>query len=280
MIQCIYWTIIIIFIILLIVVIYFEFKKERFIENFKQHCSNRVGTCSKNCPNIKDINYFGNLTTIDPSIQYNKSIAQILSSISFGISNSICKKSLVRPPGFTKSVNLNSYGYILISKRIICIVFSGTLSLSELKSDLDYKQINIDDNILVHEGFYKIYLSIQDIIKKTIENTNFNHLYITGHSLGGALSTLCAFDLRSRENITHYSFASPRVGNVKFAEEFNRSKITSFRVNNTEDLIPALPLATWKDITYEHVGLNIPFTISLGSLMKNHMDAYRDYLPN
>ena len=55
-------------------------------------------------------------------------------------------------------------------------------------------------------------------------------LYITGHSLGGALSTLCAADCArrtwrttpARPSIVHYSYGSPRVGNRAFAEEVLR----------------------------------------------------------
>jgi nuclear pore complex protein Nup85 len=49
---------------------------------------------------------------------------------------------------------------------------------------------------------------------------------VTGHSLGGALSTLCAFDCARRSwrgvprpHLVHYNYGSPRVGNKAFADE-------------------------------------------------------------
>lgn len=50
-----------------------------------------------------------------------------------------------------------------------------------------------------------------------------NELVITGHSLGGALSTLAAFDFNNLGIKTNLiTFGSPRVGNEKFAKELNK----------------------------------------------------------
>ena len=52
-------------------------------------------------------------------------------------------------------------------------------------------------------------------------------VYVTGHSLGGALSTLCTYDVASRKweakgiqrpRVTCYTFGQPRVVNRPFAE--------------------------------------------------------------
>jgi hypothetical protein len=63
-------------------------------------------------------------------------------------------------------------------------------------------------------------------VAKIFEDHPAYHLYTTGHSLGGALATLFAMeagaskDLRIRKPVTCITIASPRVGNVCFAQTF------------------------------------------------------------
>lgn len=74
------------------------------------------------------------------------------------------------------------------------------------------------------------------------------HVYVTGHSLGGALATLHALELSSSQlakrgaiYVTMYNFGSPRVGNRRFAELYNEKVKDSWRVVNHRDIIPSVP---------------------------------------
>ncbi|CAK9166987.1 unnamed protein product [Ilex paraguariensis] len=74
------------------------------------------------------------------------------------------------------------------------------------------------------------------------------HVYVTGHSLGGALATLLALELSSSQlakcgaiNVTMYNFGSPRVGNRRFADVYNEKVKDSWRVVNHRDIIPTVP---------------------------------------
>ncbi|KAK9083050.1 hypothetical protein Scep_029521 [Stephania cephalantha] len=89
------------------------------------------------------------------------------------------------------------------------------------------------------------------------------HIYVTGHSLGGALATLLALELSSSLMARHgaifvtmYNFGSPRVGNKRFVEIYNKiyelnttfscycykQKVKdSWRIVNHRDIIPTVP---------------------------------------
>jgi hypothetical protein len=70
-------------------------------------------------------------------------------------------------------------------------------------------------------------------------------LFITGHSLGGALAILCA-QLLERNGITAqavYTFGQPRVGDCKYAAAYNALLgAKTFRLVYENDLVPHVPL--------------------------------------
>lgn len=73
-----------------------------------------------------------------------------------------------------------------------------------------------------------------------------NLLYITGHSLGAALTHMAMFTLSNAGwNISKtYSFEAPRIGNRVFSETFGSRfsrKIPVFRMTHHRDPVPHLP---------------------------------------
>lgn len=109
--------------------------------------------------------------------------------------------------------------------------------------------------------------SIQEAIKEFYESEiakhKNTHIYITGHSLGGALATIAGLDLVAsnlglkegikKEKIVNpihlYTFASPRVGDNIFADKYNElindGHIQVHRFANTEDLVTNIPFSVW-----------------------------------
>ena len=64
-------------------------------------------------------------------------------------------------------------------------------------------------------------------------------LRLPGHSLGGALATLAAFDIRracpaDRADISCYTFGAPRTGNRAFAREYKEAVPETWSVINDQ----------------------------------------------
>ena len=106
----------------------------------------------------------------------------------------------------------------------------------------------------MHEGFTEAYISVQDQLHQFITFQNPSKLILVGHSLGGALATLCAIDFQltyeQRYDIELYTYGSPRVGNPEFRELVNESIPHSYRFVNGLDAVPSLP-TRWNG--YRHV---------------------------
>jgi pimeloyl-ACP methyl ester carboxylesterase len=108
--------------------------------------------------------------------------------------------------------------------------------------------------------------AVQNLIT-SLGATNVAHVYVCGHSLGGALATLAAADLAGLQlpgALTIYTFASPAVGEKTFADWFDGLVPDSYRIYNGPDIVPTLPPSL---IGYTHV--DEPFEINSGPSVVN-----------
>jgi hypothetical protein len=94
---------------------------------------------------------------------------------------------------------------------------------------------------------------------------------VTGHSLGAALTTLFVMENEEKKKFditTSCKFASPRVGNVFFVNSFNLLPIASWRIVNSLDLVPKLPLDIPVIFDYAHV--NTAYEFSAEGMVKSN----------
>jgi len=153
-------------------------------------------------------------------------------------------------------------------KKRICVVFRGSESKSDwyydfmiVKEGLTMDSVTKSPPVNVHSGFLTqlitndVYASLVNTVKKLIEENPDYEICITGHSLGGALSTLFGFMIshETDNKVVVTSFASPRVGDWEWKKAFEaKSNLYHYRVTNQRDAITAVPM-----INYYHVGNNI-----------------------
>lgn len=132
---------------------------------------------------------------------------------------------------------------------------------------------SLPDEVYIHEGFHE-YLHKKDGTKAGIietilpilqDNPGFA-LYVTGHSLGGALASLFAVSAACRDDvpkpvycITH---AQPLVGDVRLLHSVRRleesKNLLLLRTRNFEDGVPAVPaFSSMPGFAYTHIGMEL-----------------------
>lgn len=109
---------------------------------------------------------------------------------------------------------------------------------------------NFNDFGRVTVGFRQIYTALRQVMIDALNLCDKNsRIYVTGHSLGGALATLAIPDILKNANfepekVVLYTFASPRCGDRKFATEFRATGVRHWRIANTEDFVTMIPFPT------------------------------------
>lgn len=196
-----------------------------------------------------------------------------------------CPLSLISQLSQKSQINQSALlGHILYSEaaNILFIIFTGTVNRCMAGLDLAYGQnelegiTNYTPGLKGHRGIYLAYKSIRqqlvDVVKSYLPRNP--QILISGHSLGGGLSQICALDL-AYYNPIHYSFAAPMIFNEHGYNVFSTLVKYSYRIANLSDLVvlSPLPIMPNKD-SFFHVGKLIHFQRNLGEYPLNHGLAY------
>ncbi|KAM0962785.1 hypothetical protein ACFX2A_022343 [Malus domestica] len=151
----------------------------------------------------------------------------------------------------------------------IIIAFRGTQehSIQNWIEDLFWKQLDLDypgmPDSMVHHGFYNAYhnTTIRPGILNAVERAREYYgdigIIVTGHSMGGAMASFCALDLRVNQrekDVQVMTFGQPRIGNAAFASYYSTLVPNTLRVTNSHDMVPHLPpyYTYFPQKTYHH----------------------------
>ncbi len=119
--------------------------------------------------------------------------------------------------------------------------------IADLKADVDIRLTDWPQGGKVHRGFKEaleevwldLFQYVQQLDRKGCK------IWMTGHSLGAALATLCADRYGNVQGV--YTFGSPRVGNDDFKDQYD---VNNYRIVNNDDIVARIPPAG----AYRHVG--------------------------
>jgi hypothetical protein len=116
------------------------------------------------------------------------------------------------------------------------LVFRGTDQLRDWLANVQALPRRWPRGGHVHRGFLRSLLRVWRPLRMHLAG-RAAPLFVTGHSLGGALATLAGSALRAR---AVYTFGSPRVGDAAFAATL---QAPLFRVENRRDVVTRVPPA-------------------------------------
>eukprot|EP00172_Hildenbrandia_rubra_P002990 Plantae.Rhodophyta-Hildenbrandia_rubra.ctg43130.p1 GENE.Plantae.Rhodophyta-Hildenbrandia_rubra.ctg43130~~Plantae.Rhodophyta-Hildenbrandia_rubra.ctg43130.p1 ORF type:complete len:378 (-),score=50.20 Plantae.Rhodophyta-Hildenbrandia_rubra.ctg43130:415-1548(-) len=200
---------------------------------------------------------------------------------------------------YVKDEDTDTHVLIVSGEDRIVVAFKGTTSVKNLKTDLRMfyrhassilptQSVNeledpegeetsgggrkLENSILrdrawkhakIHKGFATAYAAVAPRIVSILQMMQAGKrrpIFLTGHSLGGALATICSFDLLLRNDISRdevfvSTFGAPRVGNKNFMELYDKQIPLHWRIVVGPDVIAKLP-----KVGYSHVGKKVLIT--------------------
>ncbi|NOY72778.1 MAG: lipase family protein [Gammaproteobacteria bacterium] len=161
-----------------------------------------------------------------------------------------------QPLGFNEIELFNrdgSQAYLFSNHTDAVIVCRGTEpnDWNDIKADVDAVSVVAETVGRVHRGFKKEVDDLWPELEKTLVSNN-KTLWFAGHSLGGAMATICAGRcfLSHIPSMPHslYTYGSPRVGNQRY---INYCDLDHIRWVNNNDIVTRSPPVLFG---YRHTG--------------------------
>lgn len=186
-----------------------------------------------------------------------------------------------------------------LNKKIIVIFRGSVVGTRDWESNFNAQVVGMEtpkkivglmkgilqERVLVHEGFYNYlfdnsrmrfsqrYDNIISDIKAALGNEKGYSVYITGHSLGGALANMFSCKLAGGGSSTDFiprpitciTFAAPFCGTAGYRTTYENLErqglLRALRITNGEDLVPAIPFWSFlRKRLMKHEGINLRLT--------------------
>jgi pimeloyl-ACP methyl ester carboxylesterase len=139
-------------------------------------------------------------------------------------------------------------GFLGICDTHAVLAFRGSdpVTLPNWLTDVVTRLVERDEyDGRVHQGFSSVLRRSWNQVEQVLAAAEGKPLFLTGHSMGGALAVLTACRLAKggRAPMATYTFGAPRVGDRAFCAGY---ALPTYRVVNRLDLVPEMPVASVK----------------------------------
>ncbi len=178
----------------------------------------------------------------------------------------------------------DTQGYVAVRRPdgvpgMAVLAFRGTQQVKDWMTNLDAATTPVssaDGATLghVHKGFNAAFLSVRERIDELLEGDEDLPLFITGHSLGGALATLATWYRPGDSLAACYTFGAPRVGDTGLMDRF-RTPI--YRIVNGVDPVPFVPPSGGTVSCMKHVLRLVGTLIGPAERLADRLVKYQGY---
>lgn len=170
----------------------------------------------------------------------------------------------VRGLGFERFATItndqeNLMVHVMDAPGVTLVVFRGTDDKLDWLTNLDLRTKTCSRGIF-HRGFVDAFDAVRADTQTFISKQSGQRLWITGHSLGGAMAVLCAFDQKLNREVSAdvITFGQPRVTDAKGCRNIDTAlKDHYVRVARPTDVVSRIPPAIPFMTAYGHAGLHI-----------------------
>src|SRR5262249_15814055 len=122
--------------------------------------------------------------------------------------------------------DIGTAGYVAAGDDIIVVAFRGTEDLVDWRTHVMAEWMVLQGGVRVHTGFFQAYWPVREKMFATVRrllDVKLRPVYITGHSLGGALACMATAELANAEDAQMrdciaacYTFGLPPAGGATF----------------------------------------------------------------
>lgn len=195
-------------------------------------------------------------------------------------------------------------GFIGIRDGTIYIQFNGTetwfnwvTNFNFRRAIIPYDSMDPTTKIRVHKGWINLYcdLSVRNAIHYYLaQNKNIKKVVVSGFSMGAAMATLCALDIKYNFPdclVSCYAFGGPKVGNIHFTDSFNKRVPNHYMIWNGNDIVCRVPpiwTALFNFIVYQHINNvlrigrkpNVVIPLIDRGVFLNPLKNFKDHYPS
>jgi hypothetical protein len=183
----------------------------------------------------------------------------------------------------------NTQAYVATDDNHVVVAFRGTEAPTSVEGLKDWLLTDANNYLILpegrigtdfaaagvgarfHRGFMTALADIWDPVCATVEaevKKKERPLWLTGHSLGGALALLAAWRfLRKTMDVYRvYTFGGPMVGNAATVRAFDKElEGKVYRFVHGPDIVPKLPTVSLVDNAYGHCVQEVPVGVVLAA---------------